>query len=160
MDLSKHDCISNPEVQPPGTWRFKRNQTEYVVPVRSRLVVSNLESTCDAARSGLGITVAFSYQVAEAIKSGELTPLLQDFQPPSQPISFVYLQNRFMPAKLRAFLDFAQPRLRARLGDLSGCPTRTDEPPCLSTTKNRPNPPIMAASQNQISRANRVDGSD
>jgi DNA-binding transcriptional LysR family regulator len=117
-DLSTHDCISNPEVQGPGTWRFKRNQTEYTVPVRSRLVVSNLESTCDAARSGIGITVAFSYQVAKAIKSGELRPLLQDFQPPPQPISFVYPPNRFMPAKLRAFLDFALPRLKARLGDL------------------------------------------
>src|SRR6201991_2781331 len=27
-DLSAHDCISNPEIQAPGAWRFKRNQTE------------------------------------------------------------------------------------------------------------------------------------
>lgn len=44
--------------------------------------------------------------------------MLQDFQPPPQPISFVYSPNRFMPVKLRAFLDFALPRLRARFGDL------------------------------------------
>ena len=116
-DLSGHDCISYPPMQSPSTWRFKRDETEYVVPVRSRLVVSNLESACDAACAGIGISVAFSYHVAEAIKSGELTPLLQDFQPPSQPVSFVYSPNRFMPVKLRAFLDFAPPRLRARLGD-------------------------------------------
>jgi hypothetical protein len=30
----------------------------------------------------------------------------------------VYSPNRFMPVKLRAFLDFALPRLKARLGDL------------------------------------------
>ena len=89
------------------------------MPVRSRLVVSNLESACDAARAGIGITVAFSYQVAELVKSGELTPLLQDFQPPPRPVSFVYSPNRFMPVKLRAFLDFAAPRLKARLGDLT-----------------------------------------
>lgn len=121
-DLSRHDCISNPEVQGPVTWRFKRNQTEYVVPVRSRFVVSNLESTCDAARAGVGITVAFSYQVAKALKSGELIALLQDFQPPAQPISFVYPPNRFMPAKLRAFLDFALPRLKSRLDSLPNSP--------------------------------------
>jgi len=62
--------------------------------------------------------VAFSYLVAESMKSRELVPLLQDFQPPPQPASFVYSPNRFMPAKLRAFLDFAVPRLRARLADL------------------------------------------
>ena len=66
----------------------------------------------------MGITLAFSYHVAEAIKSGELTALLQDFQPPSLPVSFVHSPNRFMPVKLRAFLDFTLPRLRARIDDL------------------------------------------
>jgi DNA-binding transcriptional LysR family regulator len=117
-DLSTHDCISYAAFLSPGAWTFKRDQTEYVVPVRSRLVVSNLESARDAVRAGIGITVVFCYQVAELIKSGELTPLLQDFQPPPIPVSFVYSPNRFMPIKLRAFLDFALPRLKARLGDL------------------------------------------
>ena len=114
-DLSAHDCISYPSMQSPTAWRFRRDQTEYVVPVRSRFVASNLESACDAARAGVGITVAFSYLVAESIKSGQLLPLLQDFQPPPDPVSLVYSPNRFMPAKLRAFLDFAAPRLKAQL---------------------------------------------
>jgi DNA-binding transcriptional LysR family regulator len=80
--------------------------------------VSNIESACDAARAGIGIAEAFYYYVAESIKSGELVPLLRDFQPPPMPISFVYSAHRFMPAKLRAFLDFVPPRLKARLGDL------------------------------------------
>ena len=117
-DLSAHDLISYPPLQSPTMWRFKRDQAEYAVPVRSRLVVSSIESACDAARAGIGIAEAFSYYVAEAIKSGELTPLLQEFQPPPLPVSFVYSPNRFMPVKLRAFLDFTLPRLRARLGDL------------------------------------------
>ena len=54
-------------MQSPTTWRFKKDQTEYVVPVRSRLIVSNLESACDAARAGIGIAEAFSYHVAESI---------------------------------------------------------------------------------------------
>jgi DNA-binding transcriptional LysR family regulator len=117
-DLSGHDCISYPPIQSPTLWRFEREKTGYAVPVRSRLIVSNLESACDAARADIGITVAFSYHVAESIKRGELTLLLQDFQPPPLPVSFVYSPNRFMPVKLRAFLDFAVPRLRTRLADL------------------------------------------
>jgi DNA-binding transcriptional LysR family regulator len=117
-DLAAHDCITYPAMQSPSMWRFKRDETDYAVPVRSRLVVSNTESGLDAARAGIGITIVFSYQVIEAIKSGKLTPLLQDFQPPSQPVSLVYSPNRFMPVKLRAFLDLVVPRLRARLGDL------------------------------------------
>ena len=117
-DLAKHNCITYQSLQSLNAWTFKRHQAEYVVPVRSRLIVNNLESACDAARAGLGITVVYSYQVAELVKAGELTLLLQDFLPPPQPVSFVYSPNRYMPGKLRAFLDFAVPRLKARLGDL------------------------------------------
>jgi DNA-binding transcriptional LysR family regulator len=115
-DLIAHDCISYPPVQAADAWRFRKDGRDYVVPVRSRLIVSSLESAFDAARAGIGITVAFSYLVARSIKAGELKPLLQEFQPPPQPLSFVYPPDRFMPVKLRAFLDFALPRLKARLG--------------------------------------------
>ncbi len=114
-DLASHDMISYPPLQSPSLWRFKQGETHYSVPVRSRLIVSNLESACDAARAGIGITEAFLYLVASSIRSGELTPLLQEFQPPSFPVSFVYSPNRYLPAKLRAFLDFTLPRLRGRL---------------------------------------------
>lgn len=117
-DLSSHDMISYPPLQSPSLWRFKQGETHYAVPLRSRLIVSNLESACDAARAGIGITEAFLYLVAASIRSGELIPLLQDFQPPSFPVSFVYSPNRYLPAKLRAFLDFTLPRLKARLSGL------------------------------------------
>ena len=119
-DLSKHDCISYASLSwmSPSTWTFKRDQAEYVVPVRSRLVVSSLKSACDAACAGIGITHLFSYQANDLAKSGKLTLLLQDFQPSPLPVSFVYSPNRFMPVKLRAFLDFVLPRLKARLGEL------------------------------------------
>ena len=55
-DLSRHDCISYAPMHSPTTWTIQADQTEYVVPVRSRLIVSNLESACDAARAGIGIT--------------------------------------------------------------------------------------------------------
>ena len=116
-DLLAHDCISYPPMQSPTAWRFVSGERELATPVRSRLVVSNLESACNAARAGIGITEAFSYLVAEAIQSGELVPLLQDFQRPPQPVNFLYSPDRFLPVKLRAFLDFTIPRLRTRLAE-------------------------------------------
>jgi len=116
--LARHDCITYVPAQSPNTWTFERDRTTYHVPVRSRLIVSNLESACDAARAGIGIATAFSYQVADLVRSGELVPLLQEFMPPARPVSFVYSPNRFMPVKLRAFLDFALPRVKVRLGDM------------------------------------------
>ncbi|MDA9499196.1 LysR family transcriptional regulator [Bradyrhizobium sp. CCBAU 11357] len=118
-DLSRHDCISSvPPLQSTNTWTLQKANAEYVVPVRSRLVLNSIESAFEAARAGMGIAAIASYQVTESVRSGELALLLQDFDSPSIPVSFVYPPNRFMPAKLRAFLDFALPRLKARIGDL------------------------------------------
>ena len=117
-DLSTHDCITYLAMQSLSLWRFKRDKTEYAVPIRSRLVVSNTESASDAARAGLGLTIVFSYQIAELVRSGGLVPVLQDFQPPPSPVNFVYSPNRFMPVKLRAFLDLAVPRFKALLGSM------------------------------------------
>ena len=44
-----------------------------------------------------------------------LTTLLDDFQPPTLPINLLYKANRFLPLKVRAFLDFTAPRLRQLL---------------------------------------------
>jgi DNA-binding transcriptional LysR family regulator len=114
-DLAGHDCVSYPSLLSPDVWTFADDESNLAVRVHSRLVVSNAEAACDAARAGIGITAAFSYLVESALKAGTLTTLLDEFQPPAWPVSLVYMAGRFLPIKLRAFLDFAAPRLKARL---------------------------------------------
>ena len=82
------------------------------VPVHSRLVVGSAEAACDAACAGIGITIAFAYHFQTALKCGALTTLLDEFQPATLPVNLVYTANRFLPIKVRAFLDFAAPRLK------------------------------------------------
>jgi DNA-binding transcriptional LysR family regulator len=69
----------------------------------------------DAAIAGLGITRVLSYQVAESVKAGLITVVLDEFEQASSPLSLVYAGQRLLPLKLRAFLDFSAPRLKARL---------------------------------------------
>jgi len=114
-DLAGHDCVSYPSLLSPDVWTFVGDESNLAVRVHSRLVVSNAEAACDAARAGIGITAAFSYLVESALKAGTLTTLLDEFQPPAWPVSLVYMAGRFLPIKLRAFLDFAAPRLKVRL---------------------------------------------
>jgi DNA-binding transcriptional LysR family regulator len=99
----------------PDVWTFPSDKTNLAVRVHSRLVVSNAEAACEAARAGIGITPAAFHLIEEALVAGTLTTLLDDFEPPAWPISLVYVAGRFLPIKLRAFLDFAAPRLKARL---------------------------------------------
>ena len=41
--------------------------------------------------------------------------VLEEFEPPPQPVHLVYDRQSRLPLKLRAFIDFAIPRLRERL---------------------------------------------
>ena len=114
-DLVGHDCIAY-ERFPTGDMRpFVQDESDIAIAVRSRLVVSNIEAACDAARAGVGLTWAFSYHVAASVEAGTLTTVLDDYQPAALPVSLLYGAGRFLPIKLRAFLDFAGPRLRASL---------------------------------------------
>jgi DNA-binding transcriptional LysR family regulator len=61
-----------------------------------------------------------SYQIASADRAGALTFVLQEFEPEPSPVSLVYTGGRLLPLKLRAFLDFAAPRLKARLSESAG----------------------------------------
>ena len=114
-DLAAHDCIISEGFPEPHVWKFVRDGAEVAISVQPRLIVTNLEAAYDAARAGIGLTRAFSYHVGAAVEAGTLTTVLDEFHLPTRPVSFVYPAGRFMPIKMRAFLDFAAPRLRARL---------------------------------------------
>jgi len=114
-DLGAHECIIYEGFIGPYVWKFVRDGVEVAITVRPRLVVSNAEAAFDAVRAGIGLGRGASYYVGAAIEAGTLTTVLDEFHLPTRPVSFVYAAGRFMPIKLRAFLDFAAPRLGARL---------------------------------------------
>jgi len=114
-DLAAHDCIIYEGFIGPYDWKFVREGIDVAVTVRPRLVVSNPEAAFDAVLAGIGLGRGASYYVGAAIEAGTVTTVLDEFHLPTRPVSFVYPAGRFLPVKLRAFLDFLAPRLRARL---------------------------------------------
>ena len=114
-DLAGHDCISYEGVLAGNAWRFVRDKTEIIVSVQPRLFVSLVEAACDAARAGIGIARVFSHHVAASIEAGTLVTVLDDCEPTPLPVNLLYTAGRFLPIKVRAFLDFAAPRLKAQL---------------------------------------------
>ena len=116
-DLAGHDCISYSGFVSPDVWTFAKDKTNVAVPVHVRLVVGSAEAACDAACASIGITSAFSYHFKAALERGALTTLLDEFQPATLPLNLVYTANRFLPIKVRAFLDFAVPRLKRALAE-------------------------------------------
>ena len=92
-----------------------RDKVEITISVQPRLAVSYVEAACDAARAGIGIAQVFTHHVAASIEAGTLVTILDDFETKPLPVSLLYAAGRFLPIKMRGFLDFAAPRLKARL---------------------------------------------
>ena len=114
-DLSAHDCITFEGLMSSKVWTFRTGKSETTVPIHSRLVINTAEAAIGAAIAGFGITRVLSYQIATALRAGALVTALEKFEPAPAPVSLVYEGHGLLPLKLRAFLDFAGPRLRAGL---------------------------------------------
>jgi len=114
-DLSNHDCITFEGLMSPDVWVFPNGKSNVSVAVHSRLVVNTAEAAIDAAAAGVGITRVLSYQVANSMRVGTLVLTLREFEPLPAPVSLVYAGQWLLPLKLRAFVDFAAQRLKARL---------------------------------------------
>lgn len=114
-DLPTHRCVTFDAINSTELWRFPVDGAQVAVPVRSVLVVNTAEAAIDAAIAGVGVTRVLSYQIEEWKRGGRLQIALREFEPPAMPASLVYTGQRRLPLKLRAFLDYATPRLRERL---------------------------------------------
>ncbi len=119
-ELSAHQCITFEALMSPDSWLFNVGGAEVSVPIHSRLVVNTAEAAIDGSIAGFGLTRVLSYQIEEACRSGALDVTLEEFEPAPFPVSLVYSRQGRLPLKLRAFLDFATPRLRERLDSAGG----------------------------------------
>lgn len=121
-DLARHRCITFAVGGAPDVWTFRSphhgGAVDTSIAVRSRLSVNTAEAAVDAAVAGLGPTRLLSYQAEAARRARQLVVVLAEHEPARVPVNLVFDAQQRVPLKLRAFLEFAAPRLKARLADL------------------------------------------
>jgi len=118
-DLAKHDCIGFEGLQMVRTWPFGRGADAKTVAIKPRFAANTADAVIEAAIAGIGIARLTSYQAAGAIRAGRLISLLRGYAPEPLPVHLVHTGPPMVPLKMRAFLDFAGPRLRASLADIA-----------------------------------------
>lgn len=114
-DLARHECISFDVLESRRAWVFGAGKQQLEVSVPSRFAVNTAEAAIDAAMLDIGLVRVLFYQVAAALRQGALRVVLEPFESPPLPIHVVHKGQAPLPLKLRAFLDFAAPRLRERM---------------------------------------------
>jgi DNA-binding transcriptional LysR family regulator len=116
-DLSALSAVTFDPLSFSEGWHFPdpKSKRELRVPMRSRLSVNTAEAAIDAAAAGVGVTRVLSYQVAQAVADGRILIVLADREPEPAPVSLIHSGQGLMPLRARMLLDYAAPRLRARL---------------------------------------------
>ena len=120
-DLAGHDIIAFTNFG-LDSWSFAPAPGSNIprsVHVAPRLTVNSVRAALASAISGRGLTRLYSYHVAEAVKDGQLRVVLADAEYPPLPIHLLTPAGRASVPKVRAFLDFAAPRLRSIFAQLA-----------------------------------------
>ncbi|MBQ5947865.1 LysR family transcriptional regulator [Massilia sp. ST3] len=94
-------------------WVFK--DAGEVVP-HTRVSSDHADSLLELCKAGAGIGQFLSLSVADALRSGELLPLLEPWQADGPVVHALFQQRQQRAAKVRAFVDFVAELFAARAG--------------------------------------------
>ena len=112
--LSEHNCLSYTHFNPHDTWRLRGPDGDISVPVSGNLRLNDDEALSAAVMGGLGIALLPTFIIGRALHEGKLKAVLSDYVPSERHIYAVYLPNRHLPPKVRAFIDFLAKRFSPR----------------------------------------------
>jgi DNA-binding transcriptional LysR family regulator len=112
-DLLKHQIVAMAHL--PNSWTFPPSPGSTVartVHFTPRLVINSTRGAVASTVAGRGVAHLFSYQVAEQVQQGELEIVLPGEEDPPLPVHVIAPHGRLAVPRVRAFMDFATPRLR------------------------------------------------
>jgi DNA-binding transcriptional LysR family regulator len=106
-ELRDHDCLVYSNLPDPGTWTYAdRDGSTKGVSVGRRITVNSGDFLCAAAARDLGIVIQPTFIAHDAIRRGELVPILTDYRWPVTPAYAVYPPTRHLTYRVREFIDF------------------------------------------------------
>ena len=113
-DLDHHNCLGFNFQRSQPVWPMRSGGRIVDRMVAGTLLANNGETVRRMAVAGAGLARIGDYHAREDIAQGRLVEVLADAGVgDEEEIAALYLGAKRMPARIRAFLDFVVPRLRA-----------------------------------------------
>ena len=100
-DLDEHDCL----IGTTSLWHFSENGDETLYRPRPVWSCNNGHAVLEAALDGMGICQLPDFYLNDALQSGQLVPILEEFEPPEEPIWAVYPDKRHLSPKVQRFIS-------------------------------------------------------
>lgn len=106
-ELAQHNCLAfTLQGGQQRGWTFQRDGRQVALRVSGNLACNDGELLFDWMRQGLGIGWRSTWEIHNELLRGELVTVLDEFALPDYDIQAVYPQQRFLPAKVRFFIDY------------------------------------------------------
>jgi len=135
QDLSDHDCLRMRRPgQHPHVWRLRRalaggaGDETVDVPVRPVVWTNHSEALLRAALDGAGISATTPEIAATHLARGELVRVLRPWNVGRPSVYAVLPTRKFLPQRVRVFLDHLSAQTQALLAALEPAPGRPDAP--------------------------------
>lgn len=112
-DLKGHRAVVTNSIGLHSEWRLCGERGTRVAQPPPALTCTTTRAAVHAACLGLGLVRCMSYEAHQELQSGRLVPVLSSFAEPELPARLVYRDGRRAAARVRTFIDFVVPRLRA-----------------------------------------------
>lgn len=103
--LATHACLTLNPGMSGDEHLFEGPDGQTRVRPHSVILANNTEMLRQFALQGMGVAILPSYLIGKDLARGALVPLLPDYQLAPIDIHVVYPSRRYMPAKLRTFID-------------------------------------------------------
>lgn len=109
-DISQHLCLNFAYEQLRHHWTIGDGERLHSVPITSKLISNNGDLLRQCALAGMGIVIRSSFSLGDDIRTGKLVRLLPGHHLGRLAVMMVYPSRRFLPAKVRSFVDFINAR--------------------------------------------------
>ncbi len=106
-ELSGHNCVLYSYSSDANEWTLIGESGPETVTVSGSYQVNNSEALLEALREGVGIGRLPTFVAGPDLKTGPLVKLFESHSLPAFTLYAVFPERQYLPAKVRAFLDFA-----------------------------------------------------
>lgn len=105
----KHICLQfrNPYNGRAFEWEFHRGRKKIVLEPKGQLMLNDAGTLLSVCQSGHGVAQIFALGSEHLLAEGRLIDLFPDWPDERYPLHALYPSRHHVPAKTRAFLDFA-----------------------------------------------------
>lgn len=110
-DLKKHNCILFSNQLNPKEWVFIKDNETQAVKINGSFQANNSEAIMEAIIGGIGIGRLPTFVTGSDLGSLNLKQVLPDFAMPEKTLYALFPERKYMPTKIRVFIDFIVEKL-------------------------------------------------